>query len=119
MCIFAKSIVGSCAIDRSLRERWIHPTFPPPKDHLNFNVLDVRIWGRGEGVRVNPNIVRIVMHIGIYGRSLNKNKNNVKSKIGPMRHWCVGILLAGTRKVDRPCTEVRSHAVLDMSVLAH
>ena len=25
--------------------------------------------GEGEGVRVNPNIVRIVMHIGIYGRS--------------------------------------------------
>ena len=26
--------------------------------------------GEGEGVRVNPNIVRIVMHIGIYGQSL-------------------------------------------------
>ena len=25
----------------------------------------------GEGVRVNPNIVRIVMHIGNYGRSLS------------------------------------------------
>ena len=24
-----------------------------------------------EGVRVNPNIVRIVMHIGIYGRCLS------------------------------------------------
>ena len=44
---------------------------------------------------------------------------HVQAKIGPMRHWCVGILLAGTRKVDQPCTEVRSHAVLDMSVLAH
>ncbi len=26
--------------------------------------------GEGEGVRVNPNIARIVVHIGIYGRSL-------------------------------------------------
>ena len=29
-----------------------------------------------------------------------------------MRHWSVGILLAGTRKVDQPCTEVWSPAVL-------
>ena len=34
------------------------------------NVLAVRIEGRVEGVIVNPNIVRIVMNIGIYGRSL-------------------------------------------------
>ena len=32
------------------------------------------LFGLGEGVRVNPNIVRIVMHIGIYGRSLTKKK---------------------------------------------
>ena len=35
-----------------------------------INVLAVPIEGRGEEVRVNPNIVRIVMNIGIYGRSL-------------------------------------------------
>ena len=41
------------------------------KGHLDFNVLAVRIRpGEGEGVGVNPNIVRIVMYIGIYGRSL-------------------------------------------------
>ena len=28
--------------------------------------------GSGEEVRVNPNSVRIVMHIGIYGRSLTR-----------------------------------------------
>ena len=35
--------------------------------------------GEGEGVRVNPNIVRIVMHIGIYGRSLNIVGGNTNS----------------------------------------
>ena len=34
-----------------------------------------------------------------------------------MRHWSVGILLAGTRQVDQPCTEVRSHAVLERNPL--
>ena len=36
----------------------------------SINVLAVRIEGRVEGVIINPNIVRIVMNIGIYGRSL-------------------------------------------------
>ena len=35
-----------------------------------------------------------------------------------MRHWSVVILLAGTGKVDRSCTEGQSHAVLDRSALA-
>ena len=35
-----------------------------------------------------------------------------------MRHWSVVILLAGTGKVDRSCTEVQSRAVLDRSALA-
>ena len=76
LCVsLAKDIVvGPWAIDQALRERWVHPTFPSSIDgqqgHLNFNVLAVRISGRGEGVRVNPNIVRIVMHIHIYERSL-------------------------------------------------
>ena len=33
-----------------------------------------------------------------------------------MRHWSV--VLAGTGKVDRSCTEVQSHAVLDRSALS-
>ena len=39
-----------------------------------INVIAVRIKGRG-GVRVIPNIVRIVMHVGIYGRSLTHNSS--------------------------------------------
>ena len=39
---FGIIIVGPCAIDRSPRERWFHPTFTS-KDHHNFNVLAVRI----------------------------------------------------------------------------
>ena len=35
-----------------------------------------------------------------------------------MRHWSVVILLAVTGKVDRSCTKVQSHAVLDRSALA-
>ena len=35
-----------------------------------------------------------------------------------MRHWSIVILLAGTGKVDRSCTEVQSHAVLARSALA-
>ena len=57
--------IDPCANDGSILHAFTS------KDHLNFNVLAVRIQGRGEGVRVNPNIVRIVMHIGIYGRSLS------------------------------------------------
>ena len=36
--------------------------------------LSTIFWlcGLGEGVRVNPNIVRIAMHIDIYGRSLTQ-----------------------------------------------
>ena len=57
MCIFlkAKSIVVGrpWAIDQALRERWIHPTSPPSIDgqqiHLHFNILAVRISGRGRG----------------------------------------------------------------------
>ena len=49
---------------------YISPGIDGQQGHLNFNVLAVRISGRGEGVKVNPNFVRIVMHIEIYGRSL-------------------------------------------------
>ena len=79
MCIFlkAKSIVVGrpWAIDQALRERWIHPTPPPPKhrwatDPSSFQCFGCSDFGEGEGVRINPNIVRIVMHIEIYGRSL-------------------------------------------------
>ena len=35
--------------------------------------FDCSDFGEGEGVRVNPNIVRIVMHIEIYGRSLTSS----------------------------------------------
>ena len=35
-----------------------------------------------------------------------------------MRHWSVVILLVGTGKVDRSCSEVQSHAMLEMSALA-
>ena len=67
--------------DRSSPARTIAPSYIPPsidgqQGHLNFNVLAVRISGRGEGVRVNPNIVRIVMHIEIYGRSLTLHSFN-------------------------------------------
>ena len=78
MCIFlkAKSIVVGrpWAIDQALRERWIHPTSPHKHrwatDPSSFQCFGCSDFGEGEGVRINPNIVRIVMHIEIYGRSL-------------------------------------------------
>ena len=78
MCIFlkAKSIVVGrpWAIDQALRERWIHPTCPPKHrwatDPSSFQCFGCSDFSEGEGVRINPNIVRIVMYIEIYGRSL-------------------------------------------------
>ena len=91
MCIFlkAKSIVVGrpWAIDQALCERWIHPMIPPkhrwatdPSSFQCFGCSDFG-EGEGEGFRINPNIVRIVMHIEIYGRSLSRNRCICESKI--------------------------------------
>ena len=48
MYLKAKSIVGPSAIDQSLRERWIHPTFPPRTIFISmFWLFGFRGGGRG------------------------------------------------------------------------
>ena len=47
----------------------------------------------GEGVRVNANIVRMVMHIGIYGRSLSLPRPIMRLKVNQMNRTESPIIL--------------------------
>ena len=49
--------------------RMMDPSYICPRTIL-ISMFSLYGFRGGEGVRVNPNIVKIVMHIGIYGRSL-------------------------------------------------